>query len=69
METGTKRNEVQLSFVPLSEFLCRRLTKTRLRESWVEQLTPPAIYSIVNYTMIHVFELPFVLKGGRVLNQ
>lgn len=22
----------------------------------MEQLTPPAIYSIVNYTMIHVFE-------------
>jgi hypothetical protein len=39
-------------------------------ESWVEQLTPPVIYPIVNYTMIHVFELPcFLQKGGRVLNQ
>ena len=30
----------------------------------MEQLTPPAIYSIVNYTMIHVFELP-CFKGRQ----
>jgi hypothetical protein len=24
----------------------------------MERLTPPAIYSIMHYTMIHVFELP-----------
>jgi len=29
-------------------FFWRPLTKTRLLESWVEPLTPPAIYSIFN---------------------
>ena len=36
----------------------------------MELLTPPAIYSIVNYTMIHVFELPTLFRwGGRAPNQ
>ena len=36
----------------------------------MEQLTPPAIYSIVNYTMIHVFELPcfFRREAGCSIN-
>src|SRR5215471_4699405 len=57
-----KRSSVELR--SLLAFFCRRLTKTRFLESWMEQLTPPAIYSIVNYTMIHVFELP-CFKGRQ----
>ena len=30
----------------------------------MELLTPPAIYSIIHYTMIHVFELPTLFRGG-----
>jgi hypothetical protein len=30
----------------------------------MELLTPPAIYSIVNYTIIHVFELPTLFGWG-----
>ena len=70
MERGNEAKRSSVELRSLSGFFCRRLIKTRLLESLVEQLTPPAIYSIVNYTMIHVFELPcFLKKGGRVLSQ
>ena len=36
----------------------------------MESLTPPAIYSIIHYTMIHVFELPTLfIWGGKAPNQ
>ena len=31
----------------------------------MELLTPPAIYSMVNYTMIQVFKLPLAVPLGR----
>ena len=49
-------------------FFWRPLTKTRLLESWVERLTPPAIYSIFNNDHDSCFELPCSDKGGRALN-
>ena len=63
-----KRSTVELR--SLVRILLRPLTKTRLLESWMELLTPPAIYSIVNYTMIHVSNSPTLLGwGGRALTQ
>src|SRR5437016_129780 len=60
-EHNRNRNEAKRSSVELRSlagFFLRRLTKTRLLESWMELLTPPPIYSIINKDHDSCFELP-----------